>query len=137
MSNELAPYQISRSSPPPHRFILEQSLFSSEVSFKEYWRVIRKHRSMIISLAAMAAVIVLAWRFTRTPYYEGDSTILIQPQTPQVLTQNKNFNDEQFSYSGDYDYYRTQFAPKSETEASFGTTGVATTLEGKCGTTVA
>lgn len=108
MSTQVSPYErVSRSAAP--QFMREPNLFSSEVNFKEYWRVIRKHRLMIISLAVATAVIVLAWRFTRTPQYQAFSTILIQPQTPQVLAETKNFNDEQFDYSGDYDYYRTEF----------------------------
>lgn len=109
MTNEISPYQIARTGPPPHQFLHEPNLFSSEVNFKEYWRVIRKHRVMILALVGAAVVIVLAWRFARTPQYEGVSTILIQPQTPQVMSEAKNFNEEQFTSSGDYDYYRTQF----------------------------
>ncbi|MBV8770928.1 MAG: hypothetical protein JO166_01180, partial [Deltaproteobacteria bacterium] len=30
-------------------------------------------------------------------------------QTPQVLSETQNFNEDQSNYSGDYDYYRTQF----------------------------
>lgn len=111
MSIELSPYQISPSGPPlPHTYVRdERNLFSGEVNFKEYWGVIRKHRLMILSLVFGAVIIALAWRFTRTPQYEATSTILIQPQTPEVMTGAKNFNENQSNYSGDYDYYRTQF----------------------------
>jgi capsular exopolysaccharide synthesis family protein len=111
MSTQLSPYHISPSGPPlPPTYVRdERNLFSGEINFKEYWGVIRKHRMLILSLIFGSVVIVLAWRFTRTPQYEATSTILIQPQTPQVMTGAKNFNDNQSNYSGDYDYYRTQF----------------------------
>ena len=111
MSTEVSPYQIAHLGPPPPHgyFPHEPNRFSSEVNFKEYWRVIRKYRLMILALVFAAVVIVVAWRFARTPQFEAISTILIQPQTPQVLSETKNFNDDQSSYSGDYDYYRTQF----------------------------
>lgn len=111
MSTELSPYQISPSGPPlPYTYVRdERNLFSSEVNFKEYWGVIRKHRLMILSLVFGAVIIALAWRFTRTPQYKATSTILIESQAPQVLSETKNFNANQSDYSSDYDYYRTQF----------------------------
>ena len=111
MSIELSPYQISPSGPPlPHTYVRdERNLFPGEVNFKEYFGVVRKHRLMILSLVFAAVVIALAWRFARTPQYEATSTILIQPQTPEVMTGAKNFNENQSNYSSDYDYYRTQF----------------------------
>ena len=111
MSTELSPYQISPSGPPlPQTYVRdERNLFSGEVNFKEYFGVVRKHRLMILSIVFAAVIIALAWRFTRTPQYEATSTILIQPQTPEVMTGAKNFNENQSNYSGDYDYYRTQF----------------------------
>ena len=111
MSTELSPYQITPTGPPlPHTYVRnQQNLFTGEVNFKEYWGVVRKHRLMILSIVFGAVIIALAWRFTRTPQYEATSTILIQPQTPEVMTGAKNFNENQSNYSGDYDYYRTQF----------------------------
>jgi polysaccharide biosynthesis transport protein len=87
----------------------EQDPFSSSVDFKEYWRMISKHRLALISLAFAAAVMVIVWRVVRTPQYEATSTLLIQPQSPQVLPDAQNFNNGQFDSSSDYDYYRTQF----------------------------
>jgi polysaccharide biosynthesis transport protein len=108
---EFAPDQVSRSGPPPPQphFPHESNLVSNELSFKQYWGVIRKRRLLILSLALGAAVVALAWRLGRTPQYEATSTILIQPQTPQVAPENQHFSDQQSDYSGDYDYYRTQF----------------------------
>src|SRR5579875_844620 len=110
MSNEISPYHIARVGPPPNpQFLHEPSLFSGEVNFKEYWRVVRNHRLMIFALIFACVVGVLAWRFARTPQYEATSTLLIQPQTPQVLSETKDFNLNRFNTSSDYDYYRTQF----------------------------
>jgi succinoglycan biosynthesis transport protein ExoP len=108
MTTELSPYQISRSGPPPQPHFTHDP-FSSEVNIKEYLRIIRKYRRMILALMFAVAIIVAAWRLARTPQYQAISTILIQPQSPQVLTDTKNFNHEQFSSSGEYDYYRTEF----------------------------
>jgi polysaccharide biosynthesis transport protein len=87
----------------------EHDPFSSQINFREYWRMICKHRLAMISLALAAAFMVVFWRFVRTPQYEATSTILIQPQAPEVMPNTQNFNDEQFQSSTDYDYYRTQF----------------------------
>ena len=87
----------------------EHDPFSSQINFREYWRMICKHRLAMISLALAAAFMVVCWRFVRTPQYEATSTILIQPQAPEVMPNTQNFNDEQFRSSTDYDYYRTQF----------------------------
>jgi capsular exopolysaccharide synthesis family protein len=112
MTTELSPYQLSPSWQPPPPLAYsphEPNPFSSEINFKEYWSIIRRHRLMILSLVFAAVVITLVWRFTRTPQYQASLTILIQPQTPQVLSEAQNFNEDQSNYSGDYDYYRTQF----------------------------
>ncbi|HEX4209768.1 MAG TPA: Wzz/FepE/Etk N-terminal domain-containing protein, partial [Candidatus Binataceae bacterium] len=105
--NELAPWGSGVPSDPLIR--REQDPFSSRIDFKEYWRMIYKHRLAAISLALAAVAMVNVWRFIRTPEYEATSTILIQPQTPEVLKDTENFNNEQFQSTSDYDYYRTQF----------------------------
>lgn len=108
LRNPLAPFEPGGLLYP--QFRQEQDPFSSRTGFREYWLMVRRHQLMIISLAVLAVVMVIVWRFTRTPEYEAESTLLIQPQTPQVLPANQNFNNEQFDSSSDYDYYRTQFA---------------------------
>jgi polysaccharide biosynthesis transport protein len=79
------------------------------IDFRAYWRMILRRQLMIILLAAAAILGTIIWRFSRIPQYKAVSTILIEPQMPQVFRQNENFNDGQFAPSSDYDYYRTQF----------------------------
>ena len=110
--DQISPYPIFRSPPPPPPGYLLPSQnnlpLAEEINFKEYWRIAGKHRWLIGSLTASAAIIVLAWFLAHTPQYTASSTIMIQPQTPQVLDELKDLLSEQ-STGGDYDYYKTQF----------------------------
>jgi capsular exopolysaccharide synthesis family protein len=107
---ELSPYFISRDEPAPAGFPPWHSSNGSVegVNFKEYWGVVQKYRAMISSLTLAAAVIIFAWYFGHTPQYQATSTILIQPQMPQVISDLKDLMEEQNAGS-DYDYYKTQF----------------------------
>ena len=107
---ELSPYQISRNDLPMGGVPQWHSSNGSVegVNFKEYWGVVQKYRAMISSIVAAVAIVIFAWYFAHTPQYEAKSTILIQPQMPQVISDLKDLMEEQ-NAGNDYDYYKTQF----------------------------
>ncbi len=107
--DELSPYRINRTAPPfAQPPFGHGSHIAEEFNFKEYWRIVRNYRVMIYSMVFCAAAFVLAWYFAHTPQYKATSIIMIQPQTPQVISELKDLLSEQSS-SSDYDYYKTQF----------------------------
>ena len=97
-------YQTDRAfSPPPARLpILEDGIGLDEV-----WRIIRSRLSLtlylIIGTLFVTAVIVL----TKTPTYTAQATLLIEPESPQVLNMTQLVSNS--VGDADYDYYKTQF----------------------------
>ena len=85
------------------------SIIEGEIrSLDRYYRVLRRHRKLIIGLfssAVLAALIVAAILPRR---YTATSTILIEPREPQALSLKDLSADSQDTSDDDY-YYETQY----------------------------
>jgi succinoglycan biosynthesis transport protein ExoP len=91
------------------RFITlsQQATIDNGIGLDSCWRVIRRHWRMMAALVSLAVIIAGAVVFLLTPQYIAKSTLLIEPEPPQLLDVK-----ELVSASGsteDHDYYKTQF----------------------------
>ena len=81
------------------------------IDFLNYWITIKKHRWMILSIAAAALTIVAIRVSMLTPLYTADATILLRPGNPQLLEGHTGAPGEGAS-SGDWesvdDFLKTQ-----------------------------
>jgi succinoglycan biosynthesis transport protein ExoP len=77
-------------------------------SLREYWRVIRRHLTLIVTIAVCSLLVVGIAVFVATPTYTATAVILIEPQPPQVLDM-KQLTVESPG-SDEHDYYKTQYA---------------------------
>src|SRR5579871_3824978 len=105
--NEISPYTIS---PVLHGNPLNQPFGHpqhEESTLRRYWWIVRKQRWLIGTSVLSAITLAVVWYVSRTPVYEANATIMIQPQSPQVLDV-KEVLAEQVS-NPEHDYYRTQY----------------------------
>jgi len=108
--SELSPYFIERMrehSGAPSRGPIVATL-EEQSSLREYWRVIRRHRTLIATIVVCCVLIVGLAVLVETPTYTATSVILIESQPPQVLD-IKELTVEQPS-EDEHDYYKTQYA---------------------------
>jgi len=104
--NEISPYTISPTFPPQVNPAAVHAQ-TEESTVKRYWWIVRKHRWLIGAIVLAAVTLSLIWYVSGTPLYKASATIMIQPQTPQVLDV-KELLAEQVS-NEEHDYYRTQY----------------------------
>jgi succinoglycan biosynthesis transport protein ExoP len=110
--SELSPYFIQsngepssndRFHPPPRSALKVED----GIGLHEVWRVIRRRLRLTVAFVISAVLITTVAVFLKTPLYTGRATLLISPETPQVLDVTQLIADS--SGDPDYDYYKTQF----------------------------
>src|SRR5690349_9265238 len=75
---------------------------------RDYWRIAKRHRWLILTCALVAFIAATLYAFTRTPLYTAEATLLIERKTPQILNlrdaggEAADFND----YNNEF--YKTQ-----------------------------
>ena len=77
-------------------------------TLREYWHVLRRHLSLIVTIAACVMIVSSVAVFVVTPMYTAAAVILIEPQAPQVLD-IKQLTVEQTA-GDEHDYYKTQYS---------------------------
>ena len=108
--------------PPP--YLIEANFRSAEVPrpselfrpgfleesphLRDYWRNIRKHGGLVLTIAASIFLLTVVFVFTRTRLYTATSTVLIQPRAPQVLERRASDTNEVEEFDV-HDYYKTQY----------------------------
>ena len=107
---ELSPYFISRNGPEISTYAPNSanSFYQSEPNFREYWHAITKRSWLIVGLVISALVLTCLVVFSMTPTYTASSTVLIEPQAPQVL----NMRDVETQETGELaaeNYYGTEY----------------------------
>lgn len=107
---ELSPYFISRTSPEVTRdFSTSDKIFAQDdPDIREYWRVIAKRRWFIVGLVICTLALTSLVVFLMTPTYTAMSTVLIEPQAPQVLDMRDLETQESGEVAED-NYYGTQY----------------------------
>ena len=73
------------------------------IDFLNYWITIKKHRWMILSIAAAVLTIVAIRVSMLTPFYTADATILLKPGNPQLLEGHGGAAGEGTNSSSDWD----------------------------------
>lgn len=113
---ESSPYPIQRVYPEPvpaPQYMgrgLDPDFFGApEVAgpdLRDYFRVIRRHAKLIVSMFLAAMLVTALVVMVVTPHYTAMSTILVEPNAPHVL----NINELQAEGPGtdEHDYYKTQ-----------------------------
>jgi uncharacterized protein involved in exopolysaccharide biosynthesis len=76
-----------------------------EAHLKDYYRILRKHRYLVVGLFLVTVLTVAIWTFLQTPIYQATAMVLIEPEAPKVL----NIQDVSPIGSPTQDYYRTQY----------------------------
>ena len=80
-------------------------MFEEELNLREYWHVIRKRRWVVITLTFIIAVSVTILTFRQTPIYQAASRILIEKESPNILS----FKEVLDLDTSNNDYYQTQY----------------------------
>jgi uncharacterized protein involved in exopolysaccharide biosynthesis len=103
---ELSPYLIDRTVPEVINLSPSAMVFAQDQpNFREYWRVIAKRWRFIVTLVTCTLALTSLVVFFITPTYTAMSSILIEPQAPQVLDMTELETQE----LGDENYYGTQY----------------------------
>jgi succinoglycan biosynthesis transport protein ExoP len=112
MPAELSPYVIRRIGPDSSAPILLPAMpppvVNEGIGLSDCWQIIRRHSRLIVGLLAAALLTTGIVVFLITPSFTASSTLLIEPEPPQVLDIKELINEE--DSTADYDYYKTQFA---------------------------
>ena len=84
---ELSPYFINRTAPEVNsNFSTSAKVFAQdEPNFREYCRVISKRWRFIVTLVICTLALTSLVIFLMTPTYTAMSSVLIEPQAPQIL----------------------------------------------------
>jgi len=79
---------------------------AEEDTFEQYWSTIRHYLRLILGLFLAAEVVILLFLLSATPLYTSSSTILIEPQTPDVLAHDTTPDNSEV---GDHSFYTTEW----------------------------
>ena len=80
-------------------------MFEEEINLRDYLHILRKRRWVILTILFVVAVSVTILTFQQTPVYEATARILIEKETPNILTFKEVLDLE----TADTDYYQTQY----------------------------
>lgn len=108
---ELSPYFLrpaSDSTPAETPLLLNESQpVTEEVHLRDYWRVVKKHRSLILAVFLCTVFACALFVLTSTPIYTAATTLLIERKAPQAIDIQGALSEAQTP--DEYDYYRTQY----------------------------
>ncbi len=108
--HEISPYFIRREFsgelqvPPPS---CPPSAQVRIPTLREWWNVIRHRLSLIVSIVLAVTALTVIGTLLMTPSYTAQSTVLIEPQAPQVLDIRSLAND--VAGADEHEYYETQY----------------------------
>jgi polysaccharide biosynthesis transport protein len=80
-------------------------MFEEEINLKDYLHIIRKRRWVIVTVLFVVAISVTILTFRQTPVYQATARILIEKETPNILT----FKEVMDLDTSNQDYYQTQY----------------------------
>ncbi len=81
------------------------------VDFQAYWRIIRKHYRLVLTVMAAVVTLAMIKVMTETPLYEAETTVMIEPSAQGGGTDSLEnlVKIEAAAYNSDQ-YYKTQCA---------------------------
>jgi polysaccharide biosynthesis transport protein len=106
----IAPYDAERITRDSSGIIVLSDaipLVSEGIGLAECWRVIRRSLRLICALLITFLLITGLVVFLKTPNFTASSTLLIEPQPPQVLDVRELISEA--GGTEDHDYYKTQY----------------------------
>jgi polysaccharide biosynthesis transport protein len=81
------------------------------VDFQAYWRIIRKHLRLVVSILAAVVTLTMIKVMTETPLYEAETTIMIEPSAQGGGTDTlENLVQIEAAANNSDQYYKTQCA---------------------------
>jgi capsular exopolysaccharide synthesis family protein len=80
---------------------------TEEVHLRDYWRVLKKHRSLVLAVFLCTVLATALFVLTTTPIYTAATTLLIERKAPQAIDIQGALSEAQTP--DEYDYYRTQY----------------------------
>jgi polysaccharide biosynthesis transport protein len=93
--------------PEAHVTTLRQRVVDDGIALDRCWRVVRRRWRIIAAFEAIALCVVAAVLLAITPRYTAKSTLLIEPEAPQLLDVKQLIDGSESS--DEHDYYKTQF----------------------------
>lgn len=116
---ELSPYRVLGGPMPPERAYAAADFAEEEVHIREYWRVLVKHRRLLLAVSLVLVATTAIVTFTTDPLYTGTATIQIERQAPKFAPVQEVQQFDATLGSDKYDYYQTQYEiMKSRTVAA-------------------
>lgn len=106
---ELSPYRVLRDPMPPERAYAAVDFAEEEVHLREYWRVLVKHRRLVLAVFLVLVATTAIVTFTTDPLYTGAATIQIERQAPKFAPVQEVQQFDATLGSDKYDYYQTQY----------------------------
>lgn len=95
----------------PSLALLSNGPFPSEmgegIGLYDSWRVVKRYRRLIFALVAAALFLTVVVVLLVTPNFVATSTLLIEPEPPQVLDVRELISEA--GSTDDHDYYKTQY----------------------------
>ncbi|GAK54986.1 GumC2 protein [Candidatus Vecturithrix granuli] len=82
-----------------------KDVFQEEVHLRDYLRIIKKRQWVILTFFVIVVVSVAITTFLKSPIYRATTRILIEKETPNVLS----FKEVLALDTSDTDYYQTQY----------------------------
>jgi polysaccharide biosynthesis transport protein len=77
------------------------------IGLYDCWRVVKRYRRLIFALVATALFLTVVVVLLVTPNFVATSTLLIEPEPPQVLDVRELISEA--GSTDDHDYYKTQY----------------------------
>ena len=107
---ELSPYFINRTAPEVNSNLSTSAkvFAQDEPTFREYCRVITKRWRFIATLVVCTLALTSLVIFFMTPTYTAMSSVLIEPQAPQILDM-RELETQGTGDVGEENYYGTQY----------------------------
>ena len=109
-SREISPYRVLTDPLPDPSLAFGPAGFAQEeeVHLRDYWRVLVKHRFVVLVFFFVTVVTTAFVTFTMDPLYTATATIQIERQAPKMAPVQEVQQIDAMAYDK-YDYYQTQF----------------------------
>jgi len=119
---------------PPAEPQDQESNEGLEVDLASYWRVIRKHLLLVLSVLLGTVTLITLWTLRQAKIYEATASVDIEQSTPQVLGSNVQevVDSTPSNYWFAREYYETQYkviASRAVAQRVVDKLGLATDLQ--------
>ena len=105
---ELSPQTIRQPRPVEEEFVVvDEAPYDDNdgINLRDYWRVITKHRWLILAVFCAVVAVNTVVALNEIPYYTAKTSVLIEEKSPQVLDIQQALVESSWAY----DYYQTQY----------------------------